>query len=596
VHRVSLVGGAAVLLAALVAGGCRSHARARPAVHDATFGTLDAARPSLADLGDDVAYARALLEGRADAVAPKRAVEARGRRAFVSVFAEGAAPIVTTALGVTLADSIAAASRDARARANAADLAHARIELDVAIARRGATAAPTLDALGDDGFALSCGEGRVGFVLPGELVNRALIADEDDDGEPTLARSRFDALVGARAGEGATACRPLRFRTLAAVESHDHAGVVPLVRGRTPRVDPARLDPGTLARGVRLGGDYLARAVSPEGRFVYLFDAVRGVPTDDDYNVIRHAGATDALFETYDELRDPRLLVAAGRALGWLDRALRAGAPLDGVETAYLPTEGNALGPIGGTGLALVAFARHAAVTKSDEHLPRMRAMGRFLVRQLAADGHFEPYFVGAPQPWSEVLYYHGEAMLGLARLYEIDRDPRWLEALVRAARHRIETPYAKPRDAGRDYWLALALSELWRETHDPAHAARAGVIAEASMREWDEDEATWERTRAWSDAPRASPTATMTEALATVASLARSMGADDARLLAHARRAVTFVLAAQYDEDATYASRAPALALGGVHGDPFANVVRIDDVQHAVMAELTLLRAMRAR
>lgn len=617
-RRTSVTLGVLVAFVALGAFGCHPRSRGRRARHvqrDAALGTLDRAGTSTGELGEDLAYARAVLDGRSFATPPAHARRPAPRRAFLTAFFEGATPRVATALAPTLGEAIAISAQELRTSVRVAglDATSARLALDVVVARSAAAPASpaspaspelSLAGLGAGGYAIACADARLGYVLPAELVTRGLIGD--DDGEPVLRGERFAALTALRLRGPSEGCRRLRISTVAAVEGATpaaRAAVVSLVRGRPPRPPPASLDAPLLSRRVRLGADYLARALGEDGRFVYLYDPRRDAPIDDDYNVIRHAGAADALFEAFEELGDPRHLAAGERALSWLDAQLRArgtpGAPAPddaAGEIAWLPSESNALSPIGGTGLALVALAKHAAVTRSTRHLARMRAMGNFLVRQLAEDGHFEPFFErGAKEPWSYVLYYHGEAMLGLMRLYQLDRDPRWLDALVRAARHRLATPYEHPREAGRDYWLALSLAELARETHDAAFSARAFTIADTSMREWDEDEAdVRESGGAWATAPRASPTATMSEALTATAALARHLGLDDARMLEHARRATSFVLAAQLDEDGVYAARAPHTALGGVHGDPWTDVVRIDDVQHAMMAMIGLLRVVR--
>jgi hypothetical protein len=363
----------------------------------------------------------------------------------------------------------------------------------------------------------------------------------------------------------------------------------PLARGRLPR--PAELSVDELRRRVGLAADHLAGLVGPEGRYVYLYDPVRDREVDDDYSVLRHAGSTHSLFEAYEELKNPAVLAAGNRALGWLDRHLTA----DG-DRLLLADEDNALGAIGGTGLALVAFTKHAAVTRDPKYLPRMQAMGRFLVERLGPDGHFLPYQppTGPKLDVYEVLYYPGEAMLGLMRLYALDPRKEWLEAVQRAAAHRLATPYVPKADAWRDYWYALTLAELHRATRDPRWSMRAAFIATGIMGDEDDDEDDLRSSASFTMMPGASGVSTALEALATQIALARFVGSDEAAMMAHARRAATWIAAEQHDADGAFSFPAPARAIGGIRGDPWSQVVRIDLAQHAMMAFLCLLRVQR--
>lgn len=597
------------LCSALATAGCRNAGRGhgRLVVHDPALGTLDGRALPEAEMAEDLAYARALALDGGEPTPPAQATRRPGRRVFLTAFTPGAAPIVTSALGPTLAASLRDAALALRTRVAsgetgpAVDGARTRLVLDVTRARSSLGGAPTLAEVEPGGLAIACPDARLGYVLPGELATRGLLVDQDD-GEPGLRAARVDALLDARLGGPRDGCRRLRVTTSAAVTAPDveapGRGAIALSRGRPPRPAVASVDDALLRARIGLGADYLARVTGDDGRFVYLYDARRDASIDGEYNVVRHAGATDALFEAYATLGGEARRAAGERALGWLDHALRTkGAQPN--EVAWLPHDDNALGPIGGTGLALVAFAAHARATGSRAHLDRMRAMGRFLVTQLSPEGRFSPWFVdGGPREAWPVLYYHGEAMLGLLRLYAIDPTPELREAIERAARFRLSTPYEKPRDEGRDYWLVLALAELSTlpgRAPDAAFAARALAIAGAAGQEWDDDERAFLAAgEPWSLAPRASPTATLTEALATASSLARRLALDDGGALARARIGGTYVLAAQLDPIAVYAARDPARALGGVRGDPWTDVIRIDDVQHAMMSWLALRHAAR--
>lgn len=537
--------------------------------------------PTSAELRDDLAYVRALASG-ATATPPPHAVKAPPRRVFLTLHRAGDA-LQTSGLGATLAESLTIAAR--ALPSGTPELADGRLEVDVA------TSAPTF-ALPTTGPSLGRYGAWVGeraFVLPSELLARHLLGDDED---PALQQPSLTRLLE---GRGAASSAPRRtFSTVAAIETAAHDGASLLVRGRLPRPSPASIDAPLLRARVGLAASFLARATASDGKMTYLYDVATDRPVDDEYSIIRHAGATDALFAAYAELRDPALLSAGERALGFLDRALRTVA--GDATRAYLPSDENAMAPIGGTGLALIAFAAHASATHDLRHLERMRSLGAFLVGQLDAAGRFLPYReAGASTPSRDVLYFPGEAMLGLLRLHALDPDARWLDAVERAARFRIETPYHPRVDAVRDYWFSLTVAALYARTGKQVFADRALYVADGAMREADEEEADFEESGGAFDAtPRANPTSTYLEAIATDVPLARSLHRSDAALLDHARRAASFVVWQQLDAESAFRARSKEHALGAVVSNPWGTEARIDDEQHAIVALLALLSAVR--
>jgi hypothetical protein len=588
---------AASLLAIVVAGaGCRRHRSAAPVKNDPVFGAIGARHLSTDALADDVRYARALLTNatnatNANATPPKNA-SARGSRVFLSVFAPPALPLTTTALDATLGESIAHATELTRARFEGADVSNARIEIDVATAVGPAlTGPPRKKNLGRIGLARALDATHFGFVLPNEIFTRRMLGEDDG---PDLDGDDLDAMIEERLGEKSDA-KLVPFETVSVVESHDRSRVLPLHRGLLPRIDPAAIDPPKLNRAIVLAADYLSRIVGDDGRFVYVYDPLRDADDDTDYSMIRHAGAADGLLEAYGELHDPKLLDAAERALDHLVSILQVVSdPNDpsAPDFTYLPDDDNAYSPIGGTGLALIAFSKHAAVTGKTTHLERMRSMARFLVKQLDVQGVFQPYFPPNQQGLEarDVLYYPGEAMLGLVRLHAVDPDARWLEAAERAAHHRA----SEPRRA-RDFWYLLACAELHRITHDELWADKVWAIADATADEQDKDEQELaDFGGSYGSMLRASPTSTALEALAATVALARFTGHDGARWFDAAKRMASFVLWEQLDEDAEFYVINPAKALGGVRTNPWGSNVRIDNDQHAILGWLWLMRVMR--
>ena len=65
-----------------------------------------------------------------------------------------------------------------------------------------------------------------------------------------------------------------------------------------------------------------------------------------------------------------------------------------------------------------------------------------------------------------EPLYYPGESMLALMRLYNRSQDPRWLDGAKRIANRQIAS-YKRDRFQVPDHWVMQAYLHLWRATKD---------------------------------------------------------------------------------------------------------------------------------
>ena len=575
---------------ALIVVGCRRRAPA-PTSFDTTFGTVHARgepRLETPELGEYLARARAELEGtpRTQPVGRRRA----GRRVFLTLHAPHVAPVVTTALSATLDDSVRDAARRARPlAASAASLESVRLQLDVVVARQPAeTTVLRRGELGRFGVLEADGLGRVGYVLPGEWVQRALIAERALEVDP----QPVEALLAARLGaplEGPP--QRHRFQTVAVVESARDRSAL-LLRDGVPLVARAESAPDaeTLRTAARLGGDYLARITGDDGRLLYIYDAVRDVD-DATYDDIRHCGAIEGLLDTYDALRVPAHFAAAERGLGYLGQKIVR----DG-EVAHLPDADNAFGAVGGTGLALIAFARRAAITGDRGDFALMRAMAAFLVQQDDAEGRLQPYAPDAGESW-DVMYFWGEATLGLLRMYALDHDARWLDAASRTARWRIAHPesFADDYERTHDYWFQLTLNELHAITHERVFADYALTMGRGLAAEERDDAATIARHPAGSfvDADRVAPAGARLEAIAATIALARRAGVDDRELVECARALARFVLSQQYDEESTFYLPDPQKALGGFHGAPWSDDVRMDYNQHAMLGLIGLARVI---
>ena len=541
--------------------------------------------------------ARAIVEHRDRAAAPEPP-PAAGGRVFLALWNAPSAPLVATAKGASLADAVAAAAEAVAGRAAAEP--QGRVESDVARAPEAASLESepaALSAIGLYGYLSVGDDGKEGFVLPGEVVERSLFHRSNSgttiDGEKVL------QLLAERSGASLAdlkLSRVYRFRASAYIESSDREHVLDVERAMVRRQGGTR--PELLLASVARGADYLVRTMNAEGRYVYVYHPVED-RDDTTYGWLRHAGTTYALLEAYEELGAPSYLAKAEQALTLLERRLRDDTSSQG--KYLIDSSDEEQQKTGGAGLALLALAKHAAVTGKTKEIETMRALARFILAQQYADGHFRSNAdleaARDKKLKTEPIYYPGEAALALLRLAAIDPRPAYIDAARRAADWVISVRDAHVPEESQehDHWMAYALNELYRLTSDPRYLEHAFKIAHAIMKKQhradDAPAPDWVGSFYEGESTLA---ATRLEAYDAVIALSRFAGQEDPRMLDSARDVATFVAGQQFDVENAYWLKNPPKAVGGVRESLYVQDVRIDYVQHSMSAWLHLARLLK--
>jgi hypothetical protein len=543
--------------------------------------------------------ARAILEHKGRAAVPAPPAEP-GRRVMLAYYPVGAEPLVATSTGSTLADAVAMAADALAAKlGDAGDVGAGRLELDVPTSLTVADVTQDeplpLASIGLEGVLVT-GDGKTGVVLPAEIAERRLGLQGNTSG---LSHAKLAPLLAARAGLPETSLasmRAYRFGASVHVESSSHSAALPVTRGMVDR--PADVTPERLLAAVRSGADYLLRVLGPDGRYVYLYHPLED-RDDRSYGLLRHAGTTYALFEAYEELGTPAYLEKGELALRFLKSRLRDDPASQG---KYLLDGGDEeQQKVGGAGLSLLAFAKDAAVTGSRSELETMHALARLILKQQYADGHFrsnaDVEHETGKKLKREVIYYPGEAVLGLMRLYAIDPQEAYLDAARRGADWvvHVRDAYVSEDNQEHDAWMSYAMNELYRVTRDHTYVEFAYKIARAIQK----------KQRPAADAPapdlvgtfyqgETTPASTRLEAYDADITLSRFAGEGEDWLLGSAREVALSTLGQQFDADNDYWLKNPARAQGGVRESLFVHDVRIDYVQHAMSAWLHLARILR--
>ncbi len=554
------------------------------------------------DAAPYLALARGILEKHAGTppVPP-----APGRRVFLAWWPERPAstdPIDSTANAPTLAGAVDAAARAIAEAISArgADPARGRLELDVTTEVSGAsldddTPVP-LALVGLEGLFVTRDDGKSGFVLPGEIVQRGMFHPGN---QPKFDQAKIDHVLVERAGvtdADLRSMRAYRFRADARVESPERDRALPVLRGMVEH--PTQATPELLLEGVRRGADYLSRALNAEGRYQYMYHPV-DERDDRSYGWLRHAGATYALLEAYEELGTPLYLAKAELALAYAVQHLHTDP--GGQGKYLLDTNDEEQQKVGGAGLALIALAKDASVTGRLTEIETMRSLARLIIEQQYGDGHFRENTdlenSQATKRKREPVYYAGEAILGLMRLYAIDPKPMYLDAARRGADFvaHVRDAAASEDDQEHDHWISYAYNELYRVVPDPAYLAHAYKIARAIEKK--------RHLAPGAQAPdfigtfyegQSTPASTRVEAYDADIALSRFAGRPDGWLLDPAREVAAWILGQQFDPANAYWLADPARADGAVRESLFVQDVRIDYVQHAMSAWLHLARTLR--
>ena len=580
-----------------LAPGCTcGGGRSLPVEAGRDFGDTAAPPPDAAQAASYLAMARAIVEhkGRTGAPAPPPGT---GRRILLAYYHPGVDPLVTTSSGATLADAVAAAAEALAGSAGdprgGAPRARRPQQPGPGDRAGGRGAAARLHR--PRGVLVTGDDGKTGAVLPAEIVQRRL----GREGNNGLSHARLAPLLASRAGVAATSLatmRAYRFRTAAFVESASHDGARAVFRGMVER--PADATPQRLLAAVRHGADYLARVMSPEGHYSYLYHPIedRDEPV---YGWLRHAGTTYALLEAYEEFGTPVYVQKGELALRYLKAHLRDDPASQG--KFVLDTTDEEQQKVGGAGISLVAFAKHAAVTGSREELETMRALARFIMKSQYEDGHFRANVDLEHETGKklkrEVVYYQGEAVLGLMRLYALDPQQQYLDAARRGADWvvRVRDADVSEDNQEHDHWLSYAMNDLFRVTHDRTYVDFAYKVARAIEKK--------QRPAEGAPAPdlvgtfyngATTPAATRLEAYDADMALARFAGEPIDWIEGPAREVARSTLGQQFDPDNAYWLKNPSKVEGGVRESLFVPDVRIDYVQHAMSAWLHLARLLR--
>ncbi|CAM4171104.1 poly(glycerol-phosphate) alpha-glucosyltransferase [Listeria booriae] len=215
------------------------------------------------------------------------------------------------------------------------------------------------------------------------------------------------------------------------------------------------LTPTEIEGVIHRAGAYLADQVGVDGEFVYGYFACFDKKIKH-YNSLRHASSTYSMMESYEVSGDEAILTAAKRALRFLaiDLIREQG------DRAYVIERDTNEIKLGANAAAILAFSKYMQVTQDMAYLPLCQNLARAICDQQQENGqfiHVLEYPTLAVKDSFRIIYYDGEAVLAIMRLYAIDPDETWLNTAKKAFDYFIEKSYWK----NHDHWLSYCTNEI---------------------------------------------------------------------------------------------------------------------------------------
>ncbi|HMJ51684.1 MAG TPA: hypothetical protein VK540_06390 [Polyangiaceae bacterium] len=354
-----------------------------------------------------------------------------------------------------------------------------------------------------------------------------------------------------------------------------------------PRITAANLRREDVREAVVAGAKYLARGISPEGRFRYTVSA----PGNKDlpgYDWPRHAGATFFVAQVAAMTNDPILIEAARRAASLMTASglsSCAGLPCVGEEERI---------GLGSSALAVVALSEIVEKKIDESFAPAVVGLARFLRAQQRPDGEFMHYFdrsTGLPIDY-QGLYYSSEAALALAKAYGISKDPADLDAAVRALQHLVGPAWSFFGDRyyfSEEHWTCQALGALWPHAPNPKaldFCLRWQAFGRALQQR--DGDSPFDADGAIGVGPvitpRLTPVASRCEAAVATLDVARRAGVageEIALLDEQLRRALALLLRQQLLPGPRHLFKSPEAVEGAMPGSQVDWELRIDYTQH---------------
>lgn len=205
---------------------------------------------------------------------------------------------------------------------------------------------------------------------------------------------------------------------------------------------------------------FLVNQLKDDGKFHYGYFASysRSINT---YNILRHSSTLYSMVEGYEMIQDPTIIQAVKKGLDYLIREAIVYRVNKDEKNAYVVDFANHNEiKLGACATAILAMTKYMEITNTDTYLEISQALARGILEMKTADDGFNHVYTYPDYTLKDthrIIYYDGEAVLALLRLYALDKNEQWLSEAKKSFNYFIANDYWK----NHDHWLSYAANEI---------------------------------------------------------------------------------------------------------------------------------------
>ncbi|TCM59595.1 hypothetical protein EC844_1412 [Acinetobacter calcoaceticus] len=203
--------------------------------------------------------------------------------------------------------------------------------------------------------------------------------------------------------------------------------------------------------------EFLHNEIKDDGKFIYgYFPAYnREIKS---YNTVRHCTAIYALLETLEVDDNRQYLEKINLAIQYsIDHFYKE---VDGAGFMIDNVEDKPEIKLGSNATAIFMFAKYQEITKDSQYQKYAEKLAEGILKMVDSNGettHVIDYPSLEVKEKFRIVYYDGEAALGLLRLFQINNDTKLLDKVKLMFEHFITKKY----DKYHDHWLSYCTNEL---------------------------------------------------------------------------------------------------------------------------------------